>query len=68
MTARGYSTPCPNLGGAAFACVVYPSPPADQSVAMLNGYCMDAVECMTISQTLPGGIDCYDSNGAKLKQ
>ncbi len=66
MTASGYSLPCPTSGQNPFACVVYPSPPADQVVAMQNGYCLDAAECTTIAQTLPGGVDCYAPNGLNL--
>ena len=61
VTGGAVSSPCPDTTpvGGSYACAVYPSPPAEQSVAERNGLCLPWLMCSGLQTSLPGGLDCY---------
>jgi hypothetical protein len=49
---------CPSGQGYDLQCATFTSPPADSHVAALNGICLEAGECASISAALNGRVVC----------
>ena len=60
------AVPCPSDPAYPYSCAISPYPPGDVLVARMNGYCLNADLCKSLSAAIPGGIWCFDAAGTRV--